>query len=635
MSMNNGGLAFGSFVFNPIEKTLSKEGKMVSIPPKALSLLAVLLENNGRIVDKEALLETVWPNTFVEEGNLTYTVASLRKILGDNAENPIFIETVPRRGYRFIAPLRNDLVDLRAQDSSGSEISSEDVRTAPAALAPDPLDLLSANWMVALAAVLLLATAAVSLGYLLLTPDAPAHGQMRSVAVLPFANESGNQEFDYLSDGISESLINGLSELRELRVVARATAFTYKKREVDPRVAGRELNVEAVLTGKVLQVGDVLIVQADIIDVQHGTQIWGERFTQPLADLPSIPQRIAREFVKRLQPRLISDIDRQLDARLPKSSEAYQLDLKGRFFWNRRTEDGLYRGVGYFEQAIAEDPSYALAYVGLADSFNVLGFYSFLPPNESFPKARVAASKALELEELAEAYNSLAYATLYYDWDIPEAEKGFLRAIELKPNYSVAHQWYGNLLTATGRWNEALAEFKRAQELDPLAPVITAVPAWTYYYSRQYDRAIEPCRKALELDPNFALGYLWLGMAYERKGDYKNAIREFEKAAEITGGSAEIAALLAHAYAVSGNRLRAKQLLSELIERSKHRYISPYYIATAYVGMGDKDSAFDWLNRSVEDRQHMLLFLEYDPRLDELRGDPRFDQLMTKRAIRR
>ncbi|HSI89422.1 MAG TPA: tetratricopeptide repeat protein [Pyrinomonadaceae bacterium] len=635
MSLEKEDLAFGSFVLDTRERIVKRDGEMVPIPPKALGLLLTLIENRGQIVEKDRLIETIWPDTFVEEGNLTYTVRSLRKILGDDAERPTYIETIPRRGYRFIAEVRP--VSVQPPTQAREIAITEDKTSVPPPTTQEIPHGSALMWnrTVAMVVFVILVGTAVTLGFKYFSWEEARASEKRSVAVLPFANESGNPEFEYLSDGISESLINGLSELRQLRVVARATAFAYKNRNMAPHDIGRELKVEAVLAGKVAQVGDSLVVQADLIDVADGTQIWGERYTQPLSDLPSIPQRIARELVKRLQPRLSGDLDRQLQARMPESSEAYQLDLKGRFFWNRRTEEGLHRGVGYFEQAIAEDPEYALAYVGLADSFNVMGFYSFLPPDDSFPRARVAASKALELEELAEAHNSLAYATLYYDWDLAGAEKGFLRAIDLKPNYAVAHQWYGNLLTATGRWNEAIASFRRAQELDPLAPVITAVPAWTYYYARQYDRAIEPCRRALELDPNFALGYLWLGQAYERKGDHQAALREFKKAMEVSKGSPEIAALLAHAYAVSGDRQQARQLLNELIDRSKHRYISPYYIATAYVGLGDVDSAFEWLDKSLQDRQHMMLFIDYDSRLDALRGDPRFERLLNGRGLRR
>jgi DNA-binding winged helix-turn-helix (wHTH) protein/TolB-like protein/Tfp pilus assembly protein PilF len=684
MSLIGGKLRFGDFVLDEDEKSLTRDGQRVPLPPKAMGLLSVLIEKSGRIVEKGSLFEQVWPDAFVEEGNLTYTVRLLRKALGDNAEKPRFIETVPKRGYRFIAEVsRCDTTDQPVggpspadpTDSSKGEVlsftgsrqrieeNSSFPRAGGLALAEDrsrgkekgypastielPIapsgktiakatgskDTIDRRKFAAIAFGLFFIGAA-ALGYYFLSQEKAYSEEKRSIVVLPFVNQSNSNDLEYLADGISESLINSLSELRQLKVVARATSFTYKNRNLDPLDVGRQLRVDAVLTGKLTLLEDTLVAQVDLINVEDGSQLWGERYTRKLGDLPSIPQGISREIVKRLQPRLESEIAKHSEQRFSLSSEAYQLDLKGRFFWNRRTEEGLQKGIGYFEQAIAQEPEYALAYVGLADSYNVMGFYSFLPPDQAFPKAKVAAGKALELDQdLAEAYNSLAYANLYYDWNFESAEKAFLRTIELKPNYSVAHQWYGNLLTARGRWDEALQSFRRAQDLDPLSPVITAVPAWTYYYARQYDKAIEPCGKAIELDPNFALAHTWLGQAYERKGDHQRALTEFKQALNISKGAPEVAALLAHAYAVAGDRNSALVIVDELIERSKHRYVSPYHIATVYVGLGDKESAFKWLEIALKDRQHVMIFLNYDPRLDDLRSDARFQDLSRRMGL--
>lgn len=644
-------LEFQDFALDLEEKVLLRGGRPTSLPPKALELLLVLVERPGHIFTKEELLGRVWPDTFVEEGNLTYTVRLLRKALGDFAEAPQFIETVPRRGYRFVAEITQReatgdetatafppamlpnieperRVSLEADDQ-GPQTESQ---PSPPVAVPEPGLRRSKRtfWIGAiLSAAILVAGAVLAAAYIFSKGESGA-GEKRSIVVLPFVNESANSEMEFLSDGVTESLINSLSEFKGLRVVARGTAFRYKKTELEAKEIGATLGVDAVLTGKVTQFGDTVIVQSELISVDDGSQLWGERQTQKLSNLPTIPESIARAIVNRLHPELEGEIDREFAGRFSRSSEAYQLDMKGRFFWNRRTEEGLQKGVGYFEQAIAEDPGYALAYVGLADSFNVMGFYCFLPPDQAFPKARVAARKALELKpDLAEAYNSLAYANLYYEWDTGSAERNFLRAIQLKPNYSIAHQWYGNLLTATGRWNEALASFERAQEIDPLSPVITAVPAWTYYYSRHYDKAIDPCRKAIELDPNFALAHTWLGQAYERKGDYEKAIAEFKESLRISKGSLEVRALLAHAYAVSGRSDQARTILGELL-RTEGKYVSPYMIATVYAGLGEPDPAFRWLEKSVADRQHVLVFLDYDPRLDGLRRDPRFELIRSR-----
>jgi len=457
---------------------------------------------------------------------------------------------------------------------------------------------------------------------------------IKSIAVLPLANDSSGADVEYLAEGISESLINSLSQLNDVKVVARTTAFSYKGRQSDPREVGRQLAVDAVVTGKVRLIGDSLIVQTDLISVSDGRQIWGERYSRKLADLLSVQENISNEILERLQPQLSSETKRQLADLHTGSSRAYELYLKGRFFWNKRTDDGLRKGMEFFEQAIAADPQYALAYVGLADSYNVMGFYSFLPPKESFPKAKQAAGRALELNsEMAEAHNSLAYATLYYDWDFPAAERSFLRAIELKPNYPVAHQWYGNLLTAMGRWEQAIGRFERARELDPLSLIITSVPGWTYYYARQYDKATIPCRKAIEMDRSFAFAHSVLGQVYERKGMYEEAITEFKEALSLSGDSSEIAALLAHAYAVSGDKRQAAAILSELIERSKQKYVSPYHVATIYVGLGDADQALKWLNTAYTDRQNQVVFLRHDPRMDDLRSDPRFRELLNRVTI--
>ncbi len=548
--------------------------------------------------------------------------------------------------YQTMKGLLADLKDLRRElefqdklertnQPHGEEAKTQILSAAnDAPHAPSSVEYVAGgikNHKLRFAALSILIVAAIGFGLWFFAYRPTNAKQIESIAILPLNNESGSAEVEYLSEGISESLINSLSQLKQLKVVARTTAFAYKSRQSDPREVGRQLGVDAVLAGKVTLLGDTLIVQMDLVSVADGSQIWGERYTRKLADLLSVQKNISHEILARLQPKLSSEGKKQLAEQYPDSSEAYQLYLKGRFFWNRRTEEGIRKGKDYFEQAISEDPEYALAYVGLADSYNVMGFYSFLSPKESFPKAKAAAEKALELnEELAEAHNSLAYATLYYDWNFAAAEKEFLRAIELKPNYPIAHQWYGNLLTAMGRWDEAIQEFERAGELDPLSLVITAVPGWTYYYARQFDRAIEPCQKAIDMDRNFALAHNWLGQVYERKGMYERAISEFKEALSISGDSPETAALLAHVYAVSGSRRQAQVILDNLLELSKQKYVSPYHIATIYAGLGDKDRALKWLDTAYNDRQNLLIFLKHDARLDNLRGDPRFQDLLRR-----
>jgi tetratricopeptide (TPR) repeat protein len=368
--------------------------------------------------------------------------------------------------------------------------------------------------------------------------------------------------------------------------------------------------------------------------VKDGSPLWAYKCDEYCTDVFAAQDTISENIVTALSLRLSAVERERLTQRYTSDPEAFQSYLLGRYFWNKRTEEGMKKGLRYFEQAKQKDPNFALAHAGLADSYNVLGFYAYLAPNDSFPRAKAAATEALKIDDrLAEAHNSLAYASLYYDWDWQAAEAGFKRAIELNPNYSVAHQWYGNYLTAMGRWEEALAEFSRARQLDPLSLVINAVPAWTCFYAHQYDRAIEQARKALELDRTFALGHIWLAQAYERKGMREEAIGELREALDLAPGAPDVMAMIAHVHAMSGRRDEALKALGELRGLSKRRYVSSYHIALVYAGLGEKDEAFKWLNKSVDDRQNILVFIEHDPRLDELHSDPRFQGLLRRVGI--
>ncbi len=452
-----------------------------------------------------------------------------------------------------------------------------------------------------------------------------------SLVVLPFENRSAEPDTEYLSDGITESIINSLSHLPKLRVMPRSTAFRYKGRDVDPQTVGRDLNVGAVLTGRVAHRGDSLNIQTELVDAVSGWQLWGEQYHRKLADIFAVQEEIAKEISEKLRLRLSGDEKKQLSKRFTESAQAYQLYMKGRYYWNKRTEEGLKKGIDYFEQAIAKDPRYALAYTGIADCYFILGWYSYLSPEEAFPKANVAAMKAREIDDsLAEAHNSLAYVRLNHDWNWLEAEREFKRALALNPDYATAHHWYAEHLTAMGSFAQAQAEIKRAQELDPLSLVINAFVGWTFYMARQYDQAVEQCHKTLEMDPTFTIAHLWLGQAYEQKGMYAEAIAEFQRAIAGSGRSTFLLAALGHAHAASGNRAGAASLLEELTELSKHRYVAPYFLAVIEAGLGEHDRAFEFLEKAYAERSSWLVFLKVEPRLDSLRGDPRFQELLRR-----
>jgi eukaryotic-like serine/threonine-protein kinase len=448
---------------------------------------------------------------------------------------------------------------------------------------------------------------------------------INSLAVLPFANSNQDPSMDYLSDGITESIINSLSQLPKLRVVPRSTVFRYKGREIDPHVVGRDLNVRAVLTGRIVQRGETLNIQTELIDVSNKSQFWGQQYNRKLSDILVLQEQIAREISERLRLRLTGEEQMRLTKRYTENTEAYHLYLKGRYHWNKRTTEGLKKGIDYFERAIEEDPSYAMAYAGLADTYALLNKYRVLSTKDSFPKARAAAMKALEIDEtLAEAHSSLALVKLHYEWDWEGAEKEFKRAIELNPSYATAHQWYGGYLLAMGHFEEAIAELERAQEIDPLSLIINADLGLPYYFARRYDQAIEQYRKTLEMDPNFNQARIYLGWAYEQKNQLDEAIAVFEI---VCLQSDSPLASLGHAYAISGRREEALKVLDNLREQSRRRYISPYGIAIVYAGLGEVDQAFEWLQIACEERAGLIVWLKVDPRLDCLRLDPRFEEL--------
>jgi tetratricopeptide (TPR) repeat protein len=390
------------------------------------------------------------------------------------------------------------------------------------------------------------------------------------------------------------------------------------------------------LSGKVRQVRDALNVQVDLIDAATGAQLWGQSYERKLSDVVAVKQAIAREVTEKLKLRLTGDEERRLVQRDTTNAEAYQFYLKGRYFWNKRTAEGLEKGINYFQQAIATDPGYALAYVGLADSYNFLGAFGIavLTPKDAMPKAKAAAAKALEIDDsLAEAHASLAFVQLYYKWDRPGAEKSFQRAIELNPNYAPAHQWYSHLLMSSRRTNEAISEAERAAEIDPLSLPASLNVGWQYGWSRQYDRSIEWLRKVLEIEPNFEQARWALGLAYEGKGMINEAATEFQKAVDLSGGNPVYEAALGRVYAIGGNKPDAMRIQDQLEKESKSKYVSAYWMATLQVGLANKDAAFQWLEKAYEERSGGMIWLSVDPRMDGLRSDARFATLLDRLGV--
>jgi TolB-like protein/Flp pilus assembly protein TadD len=448
-----------------------------------------------------------------------------------------------------------------------------------------------------------------------------------SIAVLPFTNMSSDPNTEYLSAGLTESLINNLSQSHSLKVMSRNSVFKYSGQEADPKRVGRELGVHGVVTGRIVQRGDTISINVELIDARDDTQVWGEQFNRRMSDLSSLQEEISRQVSDKLQLRLSGDDEGRLKKRQTDDAEAYQLYLKGRFYWNKRTEEGLKKALSYFNQAIERDPSYALAYAGLADCYALLYEYSATPSKDLYPKAKAAALRALELDEsLAEAHTSLA-AAYEYAWNWNEAAKQYERAIELNQNYETAHHWYSAYLISRRQFDEAIRQAQRAVDLDPLSLIINTALGRALHSAKRYDEAIEQLRKTLDMDPNFAEAHFHLGLAYEGKGSYDDATRELTKAAELFGDKSMLA-WVGRAYALSGRRTEALKILEDMINLSKQQQVPPYPIASLYATLGEKDRAFEWLEKVYQERNYYVVFLNVDPALDSLRSDARFSDLL-------
>ena len=451
-----------------------------------------------------------------------------------------------------------------------------------------------------------------------------------SIAVLPFENKSSEPDADYLSEGLAESLLYRLSQLPNLKVSPSSSVLGYRGKAIDPVKVGQDLGVNAVLSGRIVQRGDNLMISAELVDVRNNKLLWGEQYDRKMSDLLATQREIAREIVEKLKLK-VSGAETGLAKHYTENNDAYQLYLKGRFYWNRRTRDTLQKSIDYFNQAIEKDPGFALAYAGLADCYVVP--VNRLPPREAMPRGKAAATRALELDEtLAEAHTTLARVLANYDWDWRGAEKEYKRAIELNPRYAIAHQWYGGWLQVMGHPNEAIAERKLAQELDPLSPIVNFELGLALYMARDYDKAIEQFQRTLELDPNFPPANQILPAAYEQKGMYNEAIAGFKKAIPLMGGSewALTRGGLTHLYAITGKHSEALAMLDELKQLATREYVPAPSMALAYAGLGDKDQAFAWLEKGYEERAFQMQWLTVEPRWDSLRPDPRFKDLVKR-----
>ena len=566
---------FGPFLLDVAEQILLRDGRPVSLKPKLFDLLLVLVENNGHVLDKNELMNEVWPDTFVEENNLTVSIFALRKVLGDHHNNHSYIETVPRRGYRFVAQVRTDNVAAGSRTNGALR---------------------------------------------------DARPYVRSIAVLPFKTLGLESSEEYLGLGLADALITRLSNVKQ--VIVRPTSAVRDLAGEDPLAAGRKLRVTAVLDGTIQRRDESVRVTVQLVSIRDRAALWAAKFDEKFTNIFAIEDSISEQVARALAVKLTAEEQAELAKRYTEKTLAYQAYLKGRYFIQKRTPEGFKKGIKYFERAIKADAGYALAYAGLAELYNLLANLELLPPREAAQKAKEAALKALEIDnELAEAHAALGYNRMI-DWDWSSAEREFKLAIELNQNSAIGHRLYSVFLRGTGRFSEALAESKKAEEIDPTSTSCNGSVGASLYCARRYDQAIEQLGKALELDSNNAFAHHSLGRSYLQQSRYSEAIAEHQQVINLIGTHPESLAHLGYIYGVIGEKAAAYKILTELQELSKTDYVYAYYKALVYAGLEEKVLAFEWLERAYQEHDQNLVLLGIDPLLDSLRADPKFVRLL-------
>ncbi len=691
---------FGEYLLDPFERRLLRGGRVIPLTPKAFETLCLLVENGGHLLEKNRLMEMLWADAFVEEGNLADNVSKIRQALGDSRKEPKFIETVSGRGYRFIAEVEKieakafqNLTTASEKTSlhliSGETSANRQLQTAPTEPANDEKELPKTQvrrevtffqasvadyfspreiraekpvskpmakfdstrkrpatnispfktglWkqrsriLVGVATFILTGSLLFYFWNANQTQPSTDQPTAKSIAVLPFKPLAANDRDESLELGMSDTLISRLARLQQITVRPISAVRRYTGLEQDAAAAGRELQVESVLEGNIQRAGERIRITVRLVRVEDGKTLWTETFDEKFTDIFAVQDSISQKIAGALALHLSGDEQNQLTKKYTANTEAYQLYLKGRYFWNKVTPEGFEKSLDFYRQAIDIDPGYALAYAGVADSYNLLGSYGVLPLKESHPKARAAAEKALEIDgELAEAHTSLATVIADYYWDWAEAEKHFKQAIALNPNYPVARNWYSQHLARMGRLEESIEEAKRAQTLDPLSPSANAHVGLALYRARRYDEAVVELQKAMEIDPGALDAHIFLGFVYVQQGKSEEAIAEFQTVVKLSQRTPSLLALLGYAYATAGKHDEARAILEELNFQSKNQPVFPFETAMIYIGLGEREQAFTWLEKAYDERAWQLGFLKAEPIFDPLRSDSRFTDLMQR-----
>ncbi|MCI0486092.1 MAG: winged helix-turn-helix domain-containing protein, partial [Blastocatellia bacterium] len=625
---------------------LRKAGTLVKLQPQPFKVLVLLATHAGELVTREEIQQQIWEGeTFVDfEHGLNFCVKRVRAALGDNAQAPRFIETLPRRGYRFIAPVEylngaDSIPDSMREEAHTPDYAQKEPDVDPARdsemekVAPGGPAILTQPRAIV---IIVLAAALIAALYFAWNrsgkPFNPPAGKAMLV-VLPFENLTGDSEQDYFSDGLTEEMIAELGRLQpeRLGVIARTSSMIYRAAGKDIRQIGRELGVAYVIEGSVRREGDRTRITVQLIQVSDQTHLWSETYERSNQNLLKIQSEVAERVARSLAFELLPAHSSKLLSGSTRQPEAYDAYLKGRYLWNKGGAENLKKSIAYFEQAVEKDPSYGLAYAGLSDCYRLLGITHRLSPLEAFPNAKETALKALEIDDtMAEAHAALGSVKLWFEWDWPEAEREFKRAIALNPSYGPAHHDYAWFLVAMGRFDEGIAEIKRAQELDPLSPLANSDVGWVYLRARLYDEAIAQIKRTLELEPDFGSAHACLEHAYYYKGMYAEALEIARREIADLGASPEVLSAIAGASGAEGIKIVKRWRLNRRLETAKQRSLAPYGFATLYAAVGDKDRAFEWLERAFEEGDPSLISIKVDPALDPLRADPRFDDLLRR-----
>jgi TolB-like protein/DNA-binding winged helix-turn-helix (wHTH) protein/Flp pilus assembly protein TadD len=609
---------FGAFKADLAAAQLYKHGHRIKLQQQPFQVLAMFLERPGEVVTRDELQKRLWPaDTFVDfDHGVNIAINKLREALGDSAEEPRFIETLPRLGYRFISPIEQG---HSPPDNAPTEVAR-------------PARRLSHTLAAALAGTIVLAAViGLNLGGWRERVRGRATPRIESLAVLPFANLSGDPEQEYFADGMTEALINDLAKISALKVISRTSAMQFKQTSKRlPQIAW-ELGVDAVMEGSVQREGDQVRISIQLIDAATDKHLWADQYQRDYRSILALQSEVARAIAQHIEITLTAQEQVRLGGARMVDPGAHEAYLKGRYYSNKRTAKELKKSLEYFQQAIEKDPSYAPAYSGMADAYALLGYRGDLSSKEALSRAKAAALKAVELDEtLAEAHASLAFIAETHEWDWSFAEREYKRALDLNPGYAAAHNWYAGYLMYLGRFDEGIAEAKRARELDPLSLAINNALGGRLLLAGRDKEAVEQIQKTLEMDPNFAPAHNRLGWAHLRSGKYEQAVAEFQQARALSESDPDFLVDLGYAYAVAGKRDEAQKILGELKRKRKRGFVSSSAFAIVYGALGEKDAAFAWLEKAYEERDPQLTYLKVGPRFDPLRHDPRFKDVLRR-----